>query len=129
MPDTDANRDRHKRGDFADTSLEGVQAVVGVLPFICFHKGYVPATFLGLESESIALAHIDVDIYRSVLDSCHFIYPRLVQGGFMIFDDYGFPSCPGARQAVDEFFSTKPDRPLVLPTGQAVVFRSSNPQS
>ena len=40
----------------------------------------------------------------------------------MIFDDYGFPTCPGARQAVDEFFADKREVPFVLPTGQAVVF-------
>jgi O-methyltransferase len=59
-----------------------------------------------------------------VLDCCHFIYPRLLAGGFMVFDDYGFPSCFGARQAVDEFFAGRPEVPLVLPTGQAVVFKA-----
>jgi len=124
MPETDPTRDLHNRGDFSDTSLESVRAVIGSEPWIFYHKGYIPATFLGLEAEKIALAHIDVDIYRSILDSCEFIYPRLLHGGFMIFDDYGFASCPGARQAVDEFFSEKPEKPLVLPTGQAVVFKS-----
>jgi O-methyltransferase len=42
----------------------------------------------------------------------------------MIFDDYGFPSCPGARAAVDEFFRGAAAVPLVLSTGQAVVFKS-----
>jgi O-methyltransferase len=124
MPETDPGRDLHNRGDFSDTSLEAVRAIVGSEPWISYHKGYVPATFQGLEAEKIALAHVDVDIYRSILDSCEFIYPRLLQGGFMIFDDYGFASCPGARQAVDEFFADKPECPLVLPTGQAVVFKS-----
>jgi len=124
MPETDPNRDLHKMGDFSDTSLEAVRATIGAVPWVSFHKGYVPETFRGLEAERIALAHIDVDIYRSVLDSCAFVYPRLAGGGFMIFDDYGFPTCPGARQAVDEFFLGKPEIPLVLPTGQAVVFKS-----
>jgi len=44
-------------------------------------------------------------------------------GGFIVFDDYGFPSCPGARAAVDEFFSGKSYFPLCLPTGQALVFK------
>ena len=35
--------------------------------------------------------------------------------------------CPGARAAVDEFFAGKPEVPLVLRTGQAVVFRSVAP--
>ncbi len=40
-----------------------------------------------------------------------------------MFDDYGFASCPGARRAVDEFFVDKPERPLGLQTGQALVVK------
>ncbi len=41
----------------------------------------------------------------------------------MLFDDYSFPTCPGARKAVDEFFSDKPEVPFDLPTGQCLVVR------
>lgn len=123
MPATDAKRDLHKAGDFSDTSLDTVRAGVGADAFIHYHPGFVPATFAGREADRIAFAHVDLDIYQSILDACEFIYPRLLPGGFMVFDDYGFMSCPGARQAVDEFFADRPEVPLVLPTGQAVVFR------
>jgi O-methyltransferase len=92
--------------------------------FIHFHKGLIPETFLGLEESRIAMAHVDVDIYSAVRACCEFIFPRLRVGGFMVFDDYGFPTCPGARTAVDEFFVGRSATPLVLQTGQAVVFKS-----
>jgi O-methyltransferase len=122
MP-TSRKHDHHKFGDFSDTSSEAVSSFVGREDSILYHKGLIPHTFKGLESAHIALSHIDVDIYQSVLDCCEFFYPRTVRGGFLIFDDYGFPSCPGARAAVDEFFRNKPERPLVLHSGQAVVFK------
>jgi O-methyltransferase len=121
MLKTDAVRDRHKVGDLSDTSLEAVQQVVGVAPFIDFRKGWIPATFAGLEGERFAFAHVDVDLYRSILDCCEFLYPRLQPGGFMVFDDYGFPNNPGARRAVDEFFADKREVPIVLASGQAVI--------
>jgi O-methyltransferase len=121
MPAT-SDVDLHREGDFADTSLTAVRARLAPSTTTSFHSGFIPNSFAGLESSRIALAHIDVDIHRSVLDCCAFIYPRIVSGGFMVFDDYGFPSCPGARRAVDDFFADKPETPLVLPTGQAVVF-------
>jgi len=124
MPETDARRDLHSKGDFADTSLEAVQSRIGTRAYVHYHQGRIPATFSGLERSTIALAHIDVDIYQSVVDSIEFIMPRLALGGFIIFDDYGFPTCPGARQAVDEFFAERREKPLVLPTGQAVAFNS-----
>jgi O-methyltransferase len=120
MPETDAARDVHRRGDFADTDERAVRARVPQ-PFVRLHAGLIPQSFEGLERARVALAHVDVDIYSSVTDCCRFIYPRMLGGGFMIFDDYGFDTCPGARQAVDEFFEAKPEVPFVLPTGQALV--------
>jgi O-methyltransferase len=125
MPDTDADRDLHRKGDFRDTSLETVAAYVGLPERCVFRKGLIPDTFIGLESARIAFAHIDVDIYRSILDCLDFIWPRLSVGGVIVFDDYGFPSCPGARAAVDEFFASRFSVPLCLPTGQALVFKSA----
>src|SRR5262249_55881321 len=117
MPGADAGRDFHRKDDFADTSVEGVSSFVGKEDFIRYHAGFIPDTFQGLEAMRIAFAHVDVDIHRSIMDSCAFIYPRLLQGGIMLFDDYGVASCPGARAAVDEFFADKPEVPLVLRTG------------
>jgi O-methyltransferase len=124
MPETDPRRDLHKRGDFFDTSLATVKERVGRSELTVYHPGFIPNTFTGLESNEIVFAHVDVDIYQSVLDCCAFIVPRLKRGGFIVFDDYGFPSCPGARQAVDEFFGETRWNPLVLSTGQAVIFAS-----
>jgi O-methyltransferase len=123
MPATDPEKDIHKAGDFSDTSLEAVSSFVGRKDFCCYKKGFIPETFSGLESSVIAFAHIDVDIYQSIIDSLNFIWPKLVTGGVIVFDDYGFPTCPGARMAVDEFFSNKKCCPLCLPTGQAIVFK------
>jgi O-methyltransferase len=125
MPDTDPEKDLHQQGDFSDTSLEAVseQVLKNIQDqsLVHFHKGFIPDTFASLESHQISFAHIDVDIYKSIIDCCEFIYPRMQGGGFMIFDDYGFGSCPGAREAVDEFFKDKAEQVVVLPTGQALV--------
>ena len=129
MPETNTEIDLHRRGDFSDTSLELVKQTVRREACVTYHPGFIPETFKGLERSRIAIAHIDVDIYQSVLDCCAFIYPRLAQGGFMVFDDYGLPSCPGARRAVDEYFRSSTLCPVVSPTGQAIVFASEAPQN
>jgi O-methyltransferase len=125
MPATDPARDWHRAGDFSDTSVDAVRAHVGNDEIVRYHPGVIPRSFAGSESATISFAHIDVDIYQAVKHCCHFILPRLVVGGIMVFDDYGFPTCPGARQAVDEFFSGTPFVPLVVPTGQAVLFKNA----
>lgn len=124
MPETRGDKDWHRAGDFSDTSLEQVKNLVKAGERADYRVGTIPQTFADLEGAVIALAHVDVDVYQSVLDACRFIYPRLAPGGFMVVDDYGFVTCPGARAAVDEYFRALEARPLVLPTGQAVVFKS-----
>ena len=124
MPETDTVRDLHKKGDFSDTSLKSVKEFVGYPKIVEFRKGFLPQTFEGLENEKFCFAHIDVDIYKSIWDALIFIWPRMVAGGFVIFDDYGFPSCPGAREAVDEFFAQQTSIPICLPTGQAIVIKA-----
>jgi len=46
-------------------------------------------------------------------------------GGVLLFDDYGYASCPGARAAVDEFFADKPEVPVAIATGQCSVQKRS----
>ena len=124
MPETDKERDLPMEGDFADTSAEDVERYVNEPEIAVIKKGLIPKTFVGLETRRFAFAHIDVVIYRAIIDSLEFIWPRLVSGGFMIFDDYGFASCAGARQAVDEYFYNTKTYPLCLPTGQAIIIKN-----
>jgi O-methyltransferase len=121
MPETDASKDLHVKGDFVDTSLASVSEYLSSCRNVVFRPGYVPATFAGLEEQRFAFVHIDLDIFQSVKDAVSFFYPRLAPGGVIVFDDYGFPSCPGARAAVDEYFSAHAEEPFVLRTGQCVV--------
>lgn len=124
MPATDPERDKHQAGDFADTSLAAVQRFVGNREGIHYHPGLFPMTAEPVAESKFSLAHIDADIYSSVMDSCEFFFPRLTPGGVMLFDDYGFRSCPGAREAVNDFFRDKPGFPIYLPTGQALLLKS-----
>jgi O-methyltransferase len=123
MPEVNTEKDFHRKGDFSDTSLETVRSRLAIFPWTVLHPGTVPSTFQHISGTKICFAHVDVDIYESVFSCCERLYPQMTAGGIMIFDDYGFPTCPGAREAVDKWFSDKPEVPLVLPTGQAVIFK------
>ena len=115
--------DAHKAGGFADTSPYSVKRYLSQFPFIVFHPGFIPDTFSGVKDKSFSFVHVDVDIYQSALDCCEFFYQRMVKGGVIVFDDYGFPECKGERKAVDEFFIDKREKPVVLPTGQCLVIK------
>jgi O-methyltransferase len=123
MPQTTTGIDRFERGDLATTSVDQVRALLSPYPSVSIHAGYIPDTFEGLQLDRVVWAHVDVDTYQSVLDCIEFIYPRLLPGGYLVFDDYGFPSCASARRAVDEAFADRPEVPLCLPTGQCLVVK------
>ncbi|MFQ5872873.1 MAG: TylF/MycF/NovP-related O-methyltransferase [Dehalococcoidia bacterium] len=123
MPEPHPEKDRIPKGVFGDTSLEEVQALVGRFDFLQFHKGELSRTLPTCQTDRFCFAHVDVDHYQPVLECCRFFYPRMVPGGVMAFDDYGFPSTPGAREAVDQFFWEHPETPIYLPSGQSIVIK------
>ena len=124
MPETSKDYDVHQEGDFSDAPLEQVKRYLSdYASELVFHPGFVPATFAGLEGTTFCFAHIDLDLHDAIRDATAFIYPRMPRGGVIVYDDYGFPTCPGARKAVDDFFADKPEMPLVLPMGQCLVLK------
>ena len=55
---------------------------------------------------------------------------RLVTGGILLCDDYGYHTCPGARKAFDEFAATTPEQSVVhLPTGQGFIVKRARPSA
>ena len=118
MPETDPSRDLHKPGDFADTTLESVRAYLSGHTNVNCVAGMIPQSLAVVHDRKFSFVHIDLDIYSSIKAACEFFYPRLEPGGILLFDDYGYPSCPGARAAVDEFFADKPETAIAMITGQ-----------
>lgn len=89
-----------------------------------FHKGWIPAPFEALQDARFCYAHIDVDLYEPTRDSLSFVWERLNPRGILLFDDYGSLLFPGARAAIDEFFSGRQDFFLhEQPAGQAVAVK------
>jgi O-methyltransferase len=123
MPATDAVLDSHRTGDFGDTSLATVRDHLRECSNVRFYQGLFPSTAGPIDEMQFSMVHVDADIYESVRACCRFFYPRMGKNAVLVFDDYGFPTCLGARKAVDEFFSDKPEVPFYLPTGQCLVVR------
>jgi hypothetical protein len=55
----------------------------------------------------IALLHCDVDLYRPTKAALEQLWPLVVRGGVVAFDEYGIPPWEGESRAVDEFFESK----------------------
>lgn len=76
-----------------------------------FIKGPVEQTLLEAANlpQKIAILRLDTDWYESTKAELEVLYPRLVPGGVLIIDDYGW--WQGSRAAIDEYFGAR--RPLL----------------
>ena len=87
-------------------------------------EGRVEETIPAAAPERIALLRLDTDWYESTRHELIHLWDRLASGGVLIIDDYGH--WEGARRAVDEFFASRPDAPLLVRvdyTGRVAVKR------
>ncbi|MFJ6939833.1 TylF/MycF/NovP-related O-methyltransferase [Streptomyces sp. NPDC101132] len=64
-------------------------------------QGKVEDTIPEQAPEQIAILRLDTDWYTSTKHELEHLYDRLVPGGVLLLDDYGY--WQGSRQAVDEF--------------------------
>jgi len=96
-------------GEHADTSEDIVRDLVNreCLTNVTTLKGMFPDETGGkIANGPIALCHIDVDVYQSAADIVAWASPRMAANAILVFDDYGFSSCRGITQLVDELRAT-----------------------
>ena len=104
----DAGFDFHSRPDFAVAleEVKGAFARYGLLDEqVVFLKGLFKDTLPAAPVDVLALLRLDTDWYESTRHELVHLYPRLVDGGVLIVDDYGH--WEGARKAVDEFLDRR----------------------
>jgi O-methyltransferase len=120
----DAANPQHKRleymmqaGAFA-CSKEKVQQHLAPFPGIAYHPGWLPASLAGQPDRTYRFIHLDVDLYDPTAGGLAYFYPRLIPGGVIMTDDYGWP---GARRAFDEFCAANSLAFTTFPTDQAIL--------
>jgi O-methyltransferase len=100
----------YKGGEHSDTSIDVVHKLVKRLDLQNTNilVGIFPDDVnLGpLNDVRIKLCHIDVDTYSSAKEVFDYIWPQMVRGGAVIFDDYGFWGCEGVTKLCNEYSLT-----------------------
>jgi O-methyltransferase len=116
----------YRGGEHADASRSTVERLLSSrnLSNARILEGIFPeesARFL--DWVAFRLCHIDVDVYRSARDSAEWLWPRLVPGGVVVYDDYGSAGCSGITLHVDEQVSSSDRVVLHNLNGHAVVVK------
>lgn len=116
----------YRGGEHADTSVSIVEDLADGLDIHNYEilQGVFPEqTGDKIADHKFSLCHIDVDVYESARDVLDWVWPRLLVGGVVIYDDYGFPACDGVTRLVNERMETKGALTLHNLNGHAVVIK------
>ena len=116
----------YKGGDHSDASKKTVEEVINKLKLdnIEILVGIFPEETSKLVTDkTFRFCHIDVDVYQSAKDIVGWLWPKLVVGGMVVFDDYGFQSCVGVRRFVDEERSEKDRLVIHNLNGHAIMIK------
>ena len=117
---------RYRGGEHADASKEIVEETINKLKLnnTKILVGTFPdETSRLINDQAFRFCHVDVDVYQSAKDITEWIWPKLIIGGMIVFDDYGFWGCEGVTRFVDEERNKK-DRIVVQNlNGHAIVIK------
>jgi len=61
----------------------------------------------------VALLHFDMDLYEPTKYALETLYPLVLKGGIVCFDEYGLIPWKGETLAADEYFDAIGESPIV----------------
>ena len=86
-------------------------------------KGIVPDSFAQACPEKISLLHIDMNSSKSEIAALEHLFDRVVPGGIIVFDDFGWLGYDRQTYAEIEFMAKRNHRIMELPTGQGMLLK------
>lgn len=87
-------------------------------------KGTVPETLDQVDAAKLAFVSIDMNSVKPEIAALEFCWNKLVPGGIIVLDDYGFNNqFNDLRKAHDEFAYSKGVKVLSVPTCQGIIIK------
>jgi O-methyltransferase len=86
-------------------------------------RGKVPDTLAEVGIEKVAYLHIDMNIAAPERAALEFFWDKVVPGGVILLDDYGFSAFRPQYESANEFAQGKGVMIATLPTGQGLLIK------
>lgn len=86
-------------------------------------RGLVPDTLSNVDIQQVAYLSIDMNIAKPERDALEFFWPKLVSGGVIVLDDYGWKNYAEQKATIDEFANAHGIQICTLPTGQGIIVK------
>jgi predicted O-methyltransferase YrrM len=121
---TESERAEGLAGGLSDTSRDDVARRLSSWESqVTLVEGDVLRTLADADTGALAFVHMDMNAAAPTRRALEYVYPRLLPGAVIVFDDYGWKGLEAQRSVVDEFFSTHFECVVALPTGQGLIIK------
>jgi hypothetical protein len=114
--------DKFDKSMFLETDEHNIERLlIGKNRKYSLIKGFFPASCKGINLGPISFAHIDVDVYKSTIETLIFLDDYMINNSLIVIDDYN-REAKGVNRAIKEFMH-KTDNWKIIPLfpGQALL--------
>lgn len=92
-------------------------------PNVIITKGTVPLSLSKVNIKKVAYLSIDMNCVLPEKKALEFFWPKMVSGGIIVLDDYGWPGSEGEKLVMDKFALSKGVKIFSVPTGQGIIIK------
>jgi len=103
--------------------LARVKSVFEPFPNVILEQGVVPDVLSILNLEAVSFLHLDLNAARPEVEALERLWPQLLPGAIVLFDDYGWTDFAPTKLAHDELVRRFGKSICTLPTGQGLLIK------
>ena len=113
----------HPNPKYQEDIYDLVKSRFSVYPYVHLLRGLVPKVLEQVRSTKVAYLAIDMNGSVAELAALEFFYEKMVSGGVIYLDDYGW-GFPELRRVVDDFLADKRESLLHFPSGNSIIVKT-----
>ena len=105
---------------FSNTSVNSIKKLLEKYENVRIVKGEFPKSGKDITDKKFCFVHLDVDLYKSTIDSLRFFFPKMISGGIILMHDY---HSDGIQKAFREFKNENDLQLIELTGSQAIIIK------
>ena len=118
--DTHFGKKHWYENEFSNTSEEAIRKLLSRYKNVHIIKGIFPESGKAIIEKKFCFVHLDVDLYKSTIESLRFFFPRMVKGGIIMVHDF---HSDGIQKAFKEFRNENEIKLIELTGSQAMIIK------
>lgn len=121
--DCNPDQPHHTMPEHSKQLFDSVKKRFSSFDNVTVTQGKVPEVLAKVAPEKIAFMHLDMNNADAEIGALEVLFERMVPGGILVLDDYGWIGYRKQKLAEDPWFAKYGYRVLELPTGQGLLVK------